>query len=189
MKDHITDMLDLFIDGELGTQAEQRIKAHLLECEGCARELSRRQSLSALIRSQPGMKSLKSQREFTEDVMTRIKQGIDASRDYGNQLEIAWFAIPLLLVAGLIFLQTVWTQSSLVSFVAPISEMLEPGQILLPFSFAIPSPFDQFIRLVPGSFIWSWNWVTTGILAIALGFLYVTWLAGWWIRNQNHANA
>lgn len=189
MKDHITDLLDLYLDGELGAQAALSIEAHLMECGGCSQELSRRQSLSALIRSQPGMRSRKSNREFTFEVMARIINVSETSKEKGNKQEIAWFMIPVLLVAGLVFLQTVWVQSSLVSFVPPISEMLDPSQILLPFSFAIPSVFSQVFRLLPGSSIWSLNWVSTVILAIALGFLYISWLAGWWIKNQNHANA
>jgi hypothetical protein len=189
MTDHITDLIDLYLDGEIGLRVAEEIDLHLAGCEDCTRELSQRRRLSALIRSQPGMKSRKTNREFTAEVMARINHGSKTSKEKGNELEIAWLIVPVLLVAGLAFLQTVWVQSSLVSFVPPISEILDPSQILLPFSFAIPSAFNQVIRLLPGSNFWSWNWVSTGILAITLGILYISWLAGWWVKNQNHANA
>ncbi len=189
MTDHITDLIDLYLDGEIGSRVAGEIDLHLAECAECTRELSRRRRLSALIRSQPGMKSRKNNREFTEEVMAGITHSSEAGYENNNKLEIAWLIVPVFLVVGLAFLQTVWVQSSLVSYVPPINEILDPSQILLPFSFAIPSTFNQVIRLLPGSSIWSWNGISTGILAIALGSLYLSWLAGWWVKNQNHANA
>lgn len=189
MNDHITDLIDIFLDGEVDSREVEAIEAHIAVCSDCAKEIQRRRRLSVILQSHPRMREVKSDQQFAKEVIDRIKPHETSLPGESQGQDMAWIGFPLLLIAGLTFLQVVWVESRLVNFIPQVGEVFDSSQILMPFSFAIPSVINQLIRFLPGGSIWNWNWYTTIILSACLGILYISWLAGWWVKNQQRVNA
>jgi hypothetical protein len=185
MKEHVIDLVDFYMDGEIGPTERSRIEAHLAVCSPCGEYYAQRNRLSSLLKSQPVKKTRTSDRQFAAAVMEKIPnrpQAVSVGRP--RREDLSWIWIPILLVIGLVFIQTVWVESNLVQFVPQVDEVLQPGQLFLPFSFALPTSLMETVKFVFGMNLMSWDWSTTVLLTIALSFLYVSWLAGWWIRGQ-----
>ncbi|MHC1784394.1 MAG: anti-sigma factor [Anaerolineaceae bacterium] len=189
MKDDMTELIDLYLDGETGPLETRKIEDHLLKCEDCSKIVAQRRRLSELIQAHPRVVSSKSDRQFAREVMDRINHQPETTRINVSSLEPGWIGIPLVLVVGLTFIQAVWVESSVVRFIPQVREVLDPNQFLLPFSFALPSEFIRVIEFLPGLNLWSWPWSSAVVISAALGVLYVSWLAGWWVKSQKRANA
>jgi len=53
----------------------------------------------------------------------------------------------------------------------------------------LPAPVDDLVGLLGFLTPLSWSWITALVAPIAIGLLYVSWLAGWWVMQHNdHAD-
>jgi predicted anti-sigma-YlaC factor YlaD len=189
MTDHMTELIDLYLDGETKPSQTSEVEQHLKICEDCSKAVAQRRRLSKLIQAHPRIINTKSDRQFAREVMSRIsRQPVEQTIKTAG-LEPGWIGIPLLLVLGLAFIQAVWVETSVMRFIPQVGEVLDPSQYLLPFSFAMPTFLGQIIQLLPRLTMWSWSLSSAVILSAVLGVLYVSWLAGWWVKVQIHVHA
>lgn len=185
MRNHVVEWVDVYLDGETDTAQTQQIESHLLVCDECSKLFNQRKNLSKLLQAQPPASHLKPERQFAREVTTRILSQQKTVKTKSQLPEFGWVGIPLLLVVGLAFIQAVFLESSLMRFVPGASDVIGPNLYLLPFSFALPEPANQLIKFLVGLNLWSWDWTTGLLLAAGGSFLYISWLAGWWIRGQH----
>lgn len=187
MRNHVVEWVDVYLDGETDSVQTQQIESHLQVCNECSKLFVQRKNLSNLLQTLPQASNLKPDRQFTREVMERITSQQNEVKGKSKLPEYGWLGIPLLLVAGLAFIQAVFLESSLMQFVPGANEVIGPNLYLLPFSFALPEPANQLIKFLVGLNLWSWNWTTGLLLAAGVCFLYISWLAGWWIRGQHQS--
>jgi anti-sigma factor RsiW len=189
--------LEAYHDGELHGLRLRQMEAHLAQCTACRVELERLQALSALLQESPTAERLTLPDRFVAQVGLRLARRPE--QPAGRRvLETGWRLVPAGLLGAWAFVQAVFIVAG-VAFV-----VLSLGG-------------DAVAGVLPA---WSGSWLTqslqwTGVhlgdvqrivlrslstlgwlmalnlaLLIAIGLLYWSWLASWWVRRRrNQAGA
>jgi hypothetical protein len=103
----------------------------------------------------------------------------------------AWRALPVLLLLGLVFFQTASVLEGALSAIPGLDQSLLRGASLFGSVAGVTgSTGNPLVGLgvdVVGSFL-PFNWGSlTGMAAMAaIGLLYLSWLASWWVRQHEN---
>ena len=196
MSNHVTEWLNVYLDGELHGGRLQYVETHLAECEICLAELESLEALSDLLQEVPAPEFTPPER-FASQVSLRLppsKPVIVRKKVF----EIGWWMIPVGLVAA-------W---GLISISFLVSDMLSVAN-----RFGLLTSVSDLMR-----FGWSngAGWSTTlgqfGVLSgraldfatstesftrtslwqiglqASIALLYLSWIAIWWARYQHRGN-
>jgi len=103
---HITHLLDEYHDGELSPARCRQVEAHLSGCPACHAELEQMRQVSALLQDLPLPDKFSSPQLFGAQVALRVsRQQVERSRYPG----VAWYVVPVLLLCGVVALQSVFS--------------------------------------------------------------------------------
>lgn len=190
MSDHVTHLLDAYLDDELGPTDRQRVTQHLAVCAACHSDLLARQTLSTWIRSLPEDLPFTPGERFTAQVMLRLPPRRTTTAQSAHAL--VWSA-PLVLLILWSALQVVWgvitwlrlgAQSGLLANGAP--DMLTTGtrslwlSLLTLLGSAAPSPSLQAIlQWLQQADRWLGEWLGVLIWQAQIALLYLIWLVLW----------
>ncbi len=183
MNQHVSHLLAAYHDGELQGRQLRQVEAHLEVCEACRVELHNLQTLSFLLQEFPPAADLTSPDRFVAQVQLRLPKRSELTIRQ-RMLNTAWWLAPVGLVGAWIFIQTT---------------VIVTGVVLVALNLA-GFPVAEWLPAAPGglglgnlfSLEWMENgrrfglgWPLAGILPLAIGLLYLSWLATWWARSQH----
>jgi hypothetical protein len=191
MSDHVIDLLNAYLDGELAGGQLHRAEAHLAECEACQAELESLERLSGLLHAVPEPDFSLPER-FAAQVNLRIPhKQVTISKKQVN--EIGWWAIPVGLLAAWIFISTasvlgdVLSAASNFGVLTGISDWLGPGSSN---SVYLSTTIGQMGLLSGNSLNWAEATETFTrmslpqvVVQVSIALLYLGWLAIWWTRH------
>ncbi len=194
MSNHVTELLNVYLDGELRGSRLHHVEAHLAECEVCQAELETLQRLSGLLQEVPAPEFVSPERLATQ-VSLRLPHSKPAASGK-KVLEIGWWMIPVGLLAVWVLIGASFLVSDIVS---------------------VANRFGLLISVSDWMRFGSWNgagWSTTlgqfGVLSgnaldfaastesftrtslwqiglqTSIALLYLSWIAIWWVSYQRH---
>ncbi len=194
MSDHVTHLLDAYLDDELGPTDRQRVTQHLAVCAACHSDLLARQTLSTWIRSLPEDLPFTPGERFTAQVMLRLPPRQAVTVQPTNAL--VW-GVPMALLTIWSVLQIMWgtiawlrlgAQSGLLASEAP--GLLTTGTrslwlaLLTLLGSAAPSPSLQAIlQWLQQADRWLGEWLGVLIWQAQIALLYLIWLVLWGWRQ------
>jgi len=183
MNEHITKWLNAYYDGELSGRRLEQVEEHLAWCEECQAELDALTDLSDLLLSEAGPENLTPAERFVTQVELMLPREQESPRWTTRMTRAGWLIFPIVLVGiGILFeavmvVNLILTSLGLVQL--PVIGL--SGNCLNPMLAQQSS--IQIVRCSAGLItrqIWIW----------AVGLLYISWLAIWWVnrtRQQNEA--
>jgi hypothetical protein len=121
MSDHIIEWLGAYHDGELGASAARRIEAHLAECTACRAALDETRGLSDLLQADVPNAEFLSPDRFAANLalnLPRRAAGPQAEPQPRSAGRIAWWMIPVSLLALLLMIEVTLAIGSAVTVVA-----------------------------------------------------------------------
>jgi len=193
MSNHVTEWLNAYLDGELNGNRLQNVEEHLAGCTACQAELDSLQNLSVLLQEVPAPE-FPSPERFATQVNLLLPQK-RTSTPNSQLFEIAWWMIPVGLLAVWVFISTAallgdamsvaknfgLLDSTTASFISAPSDTAE-----------VTSTLGQFGMLHGNNLQWAETTenFTRGlfpqiVLQVSVALLYLTWFAVWWAR-QTH---
>jgi len=184
MNGHIEVSIDSYLDGELSILQEQQVEAHLARCSSCRTLLAQRKTLTDLLQEFPPAAGLRSEARFVAEVGLQLKSRPLLLRLRPRAMHLSWQLIPLVLLFGLAFVQTVFILNSF-SWLIPGTQplLLERASSLMSLLTA-PVVVRDLLGMVGTVNFLDWNWLTGMIAMLVISLLYVCWLASWWVRNR-----
>jgi hypothetical protein len=197
MKTHPKDWLQAYYDGQLNPKRTQMVAEHLAQCEQCQEALSELQSISFLLQESPAASNLLSSEIFVSQVGMRLPRKAVRPGIHGS-LEAGWRLAPFGMLAAWAFVQAVFIVASLLLAGLRLIPGAGPLLAILPAESASLSAMTsmqglsllevgQFGRqIIGGSGPLGLAFSLNVGLTILIGMLYLSWLASWWIRNQNY---
>lgn len=195
MSKHVTEWLNAYLDSELKDSQVQQVEAHLVECESCRAELEALARLSSLLHEVPPPEFTPSER-FAAQVNLRLPRHQAFSAPKSRIAQIGWWLVPVGLLASWIFIGTSFVVSDILS-VANNLGLLGSVSNWLAFDSSQTywsATLSQFGLLSENSLNWAISteiFTRTSllqvILQVAIGLLYLSWLAVWWARRQPQA--
>jgi hypothetical protein len=198
MKDHITQWLGAYLDGELRGLRLRWVESHLKECAVCRSELETVSRLRALLQESPAVESSTPPERFVAQVGMRLprRQEQPPAR---RALEWGWRLVPVGLLFLLAFVQSVFTIGGVVQIALRLGLGGDLGGYVLAAPTGGPSipdlsGFSQSSvsgavgiiegLLRSGGGIALLPIVYVCVLAV-IGLLYWSWLASWWVRQRH----
>lgn len=197
MSNHVSEWLNVYLDGELHGSQLQDVEAHLAECHACQVELDSLEKLSALLHKVPAPEFTPPER-FAAQVRLRLPhQRIVTPRR--KLLEISWWMIPVGLLAIWIFINTSffiydalsvannfglltgvsnWMRFGVLG-AADWSSTLGQIGVLDGNSLALAASTETFTRTS----------LTQITLQVSIALLYLSWIAIWWTHHQRQPRA
>lgn len=192
MSKHVTEWLSAYADGELRGSRLQQVKAHLADCEVCQRELELLDSLSSLLQEVPVPDFIPPER-FASQVSLRLPHP-KRTGSSKKVLEIGWWMIPVGLLASWVLIHVSFVMRDVLSVAnnfglltsvsnwmlfgtgntANWSATLGQVGVLHGSSLDLLAAMERFART-------SLPQIT---LQISIAFLYLSWIAIWWARDQ-----
>lgn len=180
MNEHLDVWMDAYLDGEMSAAQRQQAEGHLAHCAECRRLLAERQALSSLLGQLPPAANLMPESAFT----AKVNQRLTPRPTWIPQVPpMSWVLIPLGLLVLLSFVETIFVMSSLAGFIPGVAQLLASA-VTFQNGLALPEPLGAFMGLIPHLDPFDWNWFTVLLVMGAISLVYVSWLAGWWARNQ-----
>jgi predicted anti-sigma-YlaC factor YlaD len=196
MDDHVTEWLGAHLDGELHRESQQRVKNHLLTCTACQEELASLQSLSDLLQEMPAVENVKPTSQFVTQLLLYLPP---RPQPLSNRiLRTVWNLLPVILLAALVFFQTVYVVNGLVMLVGQTGLFGASFTWLMPIStqgvIAIGTAY--LLNVVPGpngqaliGVLRGGEWLNNTILIplsiqVMLMLLFASWLASWFARRS-----
>ncbi len=197
MKEHVTEWLGAYYDGELRRRRLKQVEGHLTQCGACRRELENLQRLGRLLREHPGAETLTPPQRFVAQVGLRLPRRPDRSPGQ-RALETGWQLVPAVLLGGLAFVQALF----IVTAVVLLGLRLGLGRDLVPSVFAPSqgatwlgelvtlsepsvSEFGRImIDLLRAGGPLGWGPTLYVVVLVVIGLLYWSWLASWWARRR-----
>lgn len=196
MDEHVTEWLGAYLDGELHGERLQRVRTHLLTCTICQEELESLQRLSDLLQEMPAAADILPADRFVPQVLLRLPS---RPQPMSNRILItSWRLVPAVLLAALVFFQTVWVVNGL-ALLAGLTGLfgttftwLEPvstqGAITEGIAFllnAIPGHTGQVLIEVLNGGEWLNNTILIPLsIQISLMLLFASWLASWFASRH-----
>jgi anti-sigma factor RsiW len=196
MNQHVMEWLGAYHDGELEGSRRRQVEAHLQSCEGCRAELNQLRALAHLLQACPLPGELVPPERFVSQVRLQL-QPRPAQPTWRSVVEIGWRFTPLGLVGAWGFVQAVFIVSTavLVALWAgldgnlamqwlPSAQDLWATQIL---TFPIPGlEVGAALQFLGDEWLSGWSFALETGLLVVTGLLYWSWLASWWVRQQQH---
>jgi len=196
MKEHATQWLGAYLDGELRGLRLRWVEGHLQECAVCGSELEALAQLRALLRESPGMEASTPTERFVAQVALRLprRQEQPPAR---RALELSWRMVPVGLLFTLAFVQTAFTIAGVLQLILSMGLGGEVGALIFPGAgVSLPDVFSlsqASLATAVGSvveLIWAGGalaWLPVSYLTalVVIGVLYWSWLASWWARRRH----
>jgi hypothetical protein len=186
MSQHLETWINAYLDGELTEKQQQKMEIHLSKCQQCRLDLDEYQNLSSLLQDSPPADGLKSSEQFTAEVNLLLprQQLVPKSR----LPKIIWIIIPVVLLAGFVFLQALALFSDLAALIPGAEGLLtstfsNPDVDLIIFPW-LQTTIREALLWTGNGWLFHWNAITQFFTTTVIGILYVLWLAGWWVRNR-----
>jgi anti-sigma factor RsiW len=165
MNEHVNGWLTAYFDGELGERRSEKVRAHLEECASCRQELAALEELRHLLGENPEAIDLLSAQRFASQVAMRLTRR--PSRPFAHRaIAAVWGSIPAVLLAIWVFAQALMILLSTSGFAANLG--LWGSELVLVDSSASVSILFMYMGV-------------SGLV----GILLLSWLASWWIREQD----
>jgi anti-sigma factor RsiW len=196
MVDHVSQWLGAFLDGELNDELQRKVEAHLANCSSCQAELEELKELSSLLKITAGEGSLAPDARFSAQVALKLPRR-QVQPLATRVARIGWWLVPAGILSAWVFLQAVLVVSGLVLAASQIGLLNGPlawlsdlgGQSLI--TVAVSSLVDDRFGLAASSLLkfvgagtsFGWDLVLPVLFQTALGLLFASWLAVWWVRN------
>jgi predicted anti-sigma-YlaC factor YlaD len=196
MPKHVTELLNLYLDGELHGSRLYQVEAHLAECEACQAELESLESISNLLQEVPAPEFTPPER-FAAQVSLRLSHPKPVS-SRKKVLEISWWMIPVGLLAAWAFINTSFLVNDLLSTAnslglltsvsnwmifgtanaADWSSALGQIGVLSGNSFDLAASTEAFTRTSLPQIMWQ----------VSIALLYLSWTAIWWTRHTRQGH-
>jgi predicted anti-sigma-YlaC factor YlaD len=197
MNDHVTEWLGAYLDGEVHGERLQQVGTHLLTCTICQADLDSLQRLSNLLQEMPAAVSILPADRFVPHVLLRLPSRPQPLSD--RILKTSWSLVPAILLAALVFFQTVWVVNGLALLAGQTGlfgatfTWLEPvstqGAITAGIAYllnAIPGHAGQVLIEILNGGEWLNNTLLIPLsIQVSLMLLFASWLASWFA--QRHA--
>ena len=186
MSQHLESWLDAYIDGELTDRQQKKLENHLENCPECLLQLEKRQRLSSLLQTVPTIADLKSSEQFAAEVNLMLPR--EQKKQKSNLSNVLWVLIPFGLMAVIVFLQALSLFSNAINLIPGVNNLFyntfsSSGQGL--------TLFPWLKTTIEGAMIWTgtdwlfrWNTLTYLFLMMMISFLYLVWMAIWWVRKH-----
>ena len=184
MNGHIESSIDAYQDGELSTLQKQQVEAHLGRCSSCRTLLAQRKALTDLLQEFPPVAGLRSEARFVAEVGLQLKPRPTLLRLRPRAMRLSWQFIPLVLLFGLIFVQTVFILNSFSWLIPGTGLILLDRASSLTSLLTAPILVRDLLGMVGTANYLDWNWLTGMLAMLVISLLYVCWLASWWVRNR-----
>jgi predicted anti-sigma-YlaC factor YlaD len=190
MSDHILELLDAYIDGELQGGQLRKVENHLDECQSCLEEYYALQALSATLREAPTPDFPSSER-IAADVALRLPRK-PVKPVSSRALEIGWWLAPVGLIVAWVFVSTTILVSNVVTAVGEFGLLNSASAWLTAGSSGVnySALAGQFGLLEGGSLEWfevsesfSKTFISSIFWQASIAILYLSWLAIWWARR------
>jgi predicted anti-sigma-YlaC factor YlaD len=196
MDEHVTEWLGAYLDNELHSESRQRVGTHLLACTICQEELENLQRLSDLLQEMPAAVDILPANRFVPQVLLRLPS---RPQPLSNRILItSWSLVPVVLLAALVFFQTVWVVNGLALLAVQTGlfgttfTWLEPvstqGAITAGIAYllnAIPGHAGQVLIEVLNGGEWLNNTILIPLsIQISLMLLFASWLASWFASRH-----
>jgi len=191
MSDHVLELLNAYIDGELRGGQLRKVEAHLDECQSCLEEYYSLQALSATLLAAP-VPDFPTPERFAAEVALRLpRTPVKPMRS--RALEIGWWLAPVGLIVTWIFVSTTILVSNVITAAGDFGLLDSASAWLVAGSSgANYSAFlGQFGLLAGNSLEWAEMteaFTRTNVSQIfwqvSIALLYLSWLAIWWARHM-----
>jgi len=196
MKEHATQWLGTYLDGELRGLRLRWVEGHLQECAVCGSELEALAQLRTLLQESPAIEASTPPEQFVAQVALRLprRQEQPAAR---RALELSWRMVPVGLLFTLAFVQTAFTIAGVLQMALSMGLGGEVGALIFPGAgVSLPDVFSlsqaslatavgSVVELIQAGGALAWLPVLYLSSLVVIGLLYWSWLASWWARRRH----
>ncbi len=198
MSEHVSTWLEAYYDGELKERQLRDVEEHIADCLICQNELARIKGLSSLLQSVHGPEGLLNADQFVAQVGLQLPRHSEQPM-WEKILFNGWRLVPLGLFGLWSFLQAVFVVAAVVSLAANLGlggdlfSSLVPERLPQSGQWGVfplqGTDLEEMLKVV-----WDylsiggplgWNVMVNLGLFVAIGLLYWSWLASWWVRQQH----
>jgi hypothetical protein len=206
MIEHVTDLLGAYLDGELQGLRLRQVEEHLEKCAACRKELVEMRHLSELLQESYPVESFMPADRFAANMVLRLS-GQEESRRLPRQagaapsrkpLDFIWWLVPVGMLGAWVFVQAVFTVSSLVStadlagLFGNTSAWLQSGSEQSLWFTASMSLFGNQIQgnsrailnLLNNFSVFGAGLAVQLLIQAGIALVYWIWLGLWWKRRQ-----
>jgi hypothetical protein len=192
MSNHITEWLNVYLDGELQGSRLHQVEAHLVECKDCQAELDSLEGLSRLLQEVPAPEFTSPER-FAAQVSLRLPH--EQKTIYRKKLlEVGWWMVPVGLLATWAFISTSFLLNDILSTANNLGLLagISDWAIFSSSNQAYwSSTLGQFgilsgdtLNVVASTEIFTRISLPQIILHVSIALLYLSWIAIWWTRHR-----
>lgn len=197
MSDHVNEWLNAYLDGELGNSRLRQVEAHLAGCGACRAELDGLRALSGLLRATPPDATFVPAGRFAANLTLKLPRRPETPLPR-KAPGIAWWLAPAVTLSAWIFVQTVFTLTSVVAAVDAAGLLRSPSAWLAG-SGRQTAWFAAAMQLFGAemaaahqttlSFLNLLNFLGVDLLSgflwqAAIVLVYWTWLWLWWLHHR-----
>jgi len=198
MKEHATNWLGAYLDGELRGLRLRLVESHLKECAVCQSALDALARLRTLLLESPAMEAATPPERFVAQVALRLPHRQEQPPAQ-RALELSWRMVPIGLLFTLAFVQTAFTIAGVLQVALSMGLGGDVAALLFPSSaggLAFPDLAGLSQASLAGALGAMVGLVQTGgalawlpglylSLLVVIGLLYWSWLATWWARRRH----
>ncbi|MBN1438795.1 MAG: zf-HC2 domain-containing protein [Anaerolineales bacterium] len=181
MNGHLGQLLEAYLDGELGNGERRRAEEHVKACPECRAELERRRALSMLLKSAPAPAGGKSEQRFVSEIALRLQRKA-AARLAGRPHAMWITAPPVALFLAWAFVQSAAIVAEILQWIPDLNDALQAA-LSAAGQGRIPETGGEFaLSAIPTPGIW--DAAALMMLMIGIGVLFTGWFAGWCAGQQ-----
>ena len=194
MHEHMRNLLNAYMDGELHGTRHQEMERHLAECEACRKELRELRGVSELLRAAPEPEFLPASR-FVSNLTLQLSRR-ERRNETTNRIAFAWWLAPAGLWVAWIFIRTVFaltdvaTVAQLSGLLGQAPHLLRSDQATLWFSAAAGLFGGQVVAgqatlaTLNTLSVFGENLLEGFLWQALIATLYLGWLAAMWLRQN-----
>lgn len=196
MSEHVTEMLNAYLDGELRGNGLGYVEEHLAQCDVCLGELESLQNLSGLLHELP-LPAFTSPERLAAQVSLRLppQKSAGSGRKF---LEAAWWMIPVGVLATWVFMSTSFLVNDVLS-VANSLGLLSSVSNWMIFGASNLADWSNTLGqfgILRGSILdlaEAAEAITRVSLPqislhVSMALLYLSWIAIWWTRQRHQGS-
>jgi hypothetical protein len=199
MREHVTEWLGAYMDGELQGLQRCQVESHLVDCQACQAELEDLRELSSLLHAADPVKEFIPADRFTAQLALRLPRRPEVPLRK-KALEIGWWLIPAGILGAWVFVQVLLLMSGVVS-TAGQAGLLGRAAAWFPtgpqhgaWMSSIASLLDLnlnesgnlILQTLDQIELFGTDILVPVIWQAVLGFVYVSWLLLWWMRSPRN---
>jgi hypothetical protein len=199
MREHVTEWLGAYMDGELQGIRMRQVEVHLVDCQTCQAELEDLRELSSLLHAADPVKEFIPADRFTAQLALRLPRRPEVPLRK-KALEIGWWLIPAGILGAWVFVQVLLLMSGVVS-TAGQAGLLGRAAAWFPtgpqhgaWRSSIASLLDLnlnesgnlILQTLDQIELFGTDILVPVIWQAVLGFVYVSWLLLWWMRSPRN---